>query len=207
MKKIVFLLFMTVLLISCKKEDQYFYLPPNSGTDLKYGDTLTFKSNLNNTAKYVVLKIVNGYFWVSRSSKDGIDNRPFDYYQCQISYIDTVGKALTQSQNWLVQNVQNISVPLLFNEQNTRRPDFISVCTYFSGNSIINWYNMNYNRAILNITSMKILNRQFENVASCAIDTALYQTPGRHVNKFYCNVKKGLLGFKCTNGEVFELVE
>jgi hypothetical protein len=201
MKKIVFLLFMTVLLISCKKEDQYFYLPPNSGTDLKYGDTLTFKSNLNNTAKYVVLKIV------SRSSKDGIDNRPFDYYQCQISYIDTVGKALTQSQNWLVQNVQNISVPLLFNEQNTRRPDFISVCTYFSGNSIINWYNMNYNRAILNITSMKILNRQFENVASCAIDTALYQTPGRHVNKFSCNVKKGLLGFKCTNGEVFELVE
>jgi hypothetical protein len=207
MKKFAALLFMTVLLISCKKEDVYYYLPANSGTNLKTGDTLSYKSNLNNQAKYVVLKIVDGYFWVSRSSKDGIDNRPFDYYQCQISFIDTVGKVLTQSQNWLVENMQNISVPLIFNGQDTRRSDFISICTYYGGASVINWYNMNLNRAIQNISSIKILNRYFENVASCDIDTTLYQTPGRHVKTFYCNIKQGLLGFKCTNGEVFELVE
>lgn len=218
MKKLAALILITVLLTSCenlidsvKPEDKYYYLPANYKTDLKAGDVFVYKSDLNNLAKYRVVKIVNGYFWVSRSSKDGIDNHPFNYYECQITFLDSVGKVFTQSQSWLVDNMQNISVPVKFNSQNTRRSDFISISTYSGENSpaptIINWYNKNSNKPSRYISELKILNRQFENVAWCDIDTTQYKTPGRHIMSFYCNFKQGLLGFKYSNGEIFELVD
>lgn len=209
---------MSVILTSCEKlidslkpKDKYYNFPANSKTDMKMGDVLVYKSTINNLAKYSVLKILNGYFWVSRSSKDGIDNHPFNYYECQISYLDSVGKVLTENQSWLINHPQGISVPLLFNSQYIRRSDFISISNnaenFSSAPPAINWYNKNYNKPIQHSSAFKILNRQFENVVYCDIDTTLYKSPGRHVVIFYCNFKQGLLGFKCSNGEIFELVE
>lgn len=206
---------MAGIFASCEKlsdsKDWYYNFPSDSKTDLKIGDTLIYKSNLNNLAKYNVLKIANGYFWESRSGKDGFDNHPWSYYGCQIIYIDSVGKKSTESQSYIINNTYDISVPLLFNSQVTHRSDFISICNYYitppSVLDIINWYNKNYFNRIQDVSTFKILNRQFNNVSYCDIDTSLFKSSESHILIFYCNLKQGLLGFKCSNGEVFELVE
>ena len=57
MKKFATLLLVTVLLTRCealKPEDRYHYLSANYKTDLHAGNTLVFKSNLNNMAEYYV---------------------------------------------------------------------------------------------------------------------------------------------------------
>ena len=215
MNKFAVLIFLAGFFASCEKlsdsKDRYYNFPADSKTDLKRGDTLVFKSNLNNQAKYNVLNITNGYFWESRSRQDGFDNHPFNYYGCQIIYIDSVGKKSTESQSYILNMSYDISVPLLFNRLVTRRSDFISICNYYSTPpsvfSVINWYKKDYVNRVQDVSTYKILNRQFNNVSYCDIDTSLFKSTESHVLIFYCNLKQGLLGFKCSNGEIFELVE
>jgi hypothetical protein len=211
MKKIVLLTITLNLLSGCElftPDDKYFYLPDNWKTTLKKGDTLVYVSNTGKLAKYIVHDVTLGNIWHSLSSKDGIDNPPFAYSQSQITYIDTVGKKETENHYHCP---DNFSVPVVGQAQLYNNAYFISIGIHARLSKerfYCNWYNKtnyNYSGGIFK-TSYKIIDRQFMDVIYRDTDSTLFPAQSKYVKTFYCNIKQGLLGFKYSDGEIFELV-
>jgi len=188
-----------------KPDDEHYYLSDSAKTDLKIGDTLIYKSNTDKIAKYKVHDVANGNIWVSLSKKDGIDNPPFAYYEAQVIYIDTVDNNETNnyyhySENFSVPTVGTMGV--FFNSY------FISIGVTAESQvgSMLNcnWYNKSTS-ACLYTNSYTILTRQFSDVFYRDTDSTLFLSQGKFVKTFYCNIKQGLLGFKYSDGETYEL--
>ena len=220
MRKILFLVLLMFILAGC--DDWSDLLPPkdvnhtlsvNCKSILKQGDTLLYKSNYSNLARYCVMKRITGYFWVSISKKDGEQSRPWEMWDYEAVLIDSVGKTMTQDQKKTLNRASNIEYPIWIYSDNSNYPDFISIRNFARGSSFAGtgavsarWYNSitkNYQKS----SSLKILNREFKNVVYSDLDPNSNTTSVRQVVTFYCNSTNGLLGFKFSDGEIFELVE
>jgi hypothetical protein len=221
MNKFAILIFLTVVFASCIKltdssstaKDIIHSLAANDKTVLNKGDTLVYKSNYNNVAKYCVMQKKTGFIWASISRKDGATSHPWEKWELEISLLDSVGKVMTENQNYIISS-SHFEVPIWASSfYFFPYPDFIKIRNYANGSTFpgtgslsVNWYD----KSILNhqkSTSLKIMNREFKNVIYYNLDTSSCNTPARHVVAFYCNSQCGLLGFKYSGGEIFELVE
>jgi hypothetical protein len=220
MKEIIALILITVFVTGCEafdKKDRHFSLGKEGLSLLKVGDTLVYKSNLNNKAVYTVLKKITGSIWEERDpgmlslTVEG-NNMARDYFQFEAVLIDSAGKKLSEKQNTTLarKNEQTFgrlsSMPCLV----FGCPDFITVINDADGSTFAGtgklsaiWYSsnpVNYKTS----SSMKILNKNFEKVFYCSVNQTADQTK-RNVILIYCNSKNGLLGFKYSDGEIFEL--
>jgi hypothetical protein len=193
-------------------EDKIHSLASNDKALVNKGDTLVYKSNYSNYAKYCVMQKKSGFIWVSISKKDGETSHPWEMWELESLLIDSVGKVMTEKQKNIIY-ASHFSVPISASSTYFSYPEFIATNNYTIGSTFTgtgrlsaNWYGkktLNYYKS----ASQKILHRDFKNVIYYDLDTSSYNTTAKYVIKFYCNSQQGLLGFVCSKGEIFELVE
>jgi len=164
MKKFAVLIVISVFLLGCEKEDRYIHLKESYRSILKAGDTLLYKSNLNNEAVYVVHLKVKGYFFSDR-----------------------------------------VPYPWSYTVEGPGMAKNFALGSTFSGTDefSVSWYNFQQKDFKTRYT-MKILDKEFKNVLICELEPPAGST-GRYVSTVYCNSRECLLGFKYSDGEIFEL--
>ena len=212
MKKLKFLTIIVIFLAGCeliKQNDEHFVLSPKFITDLEKGDTLIFRSNLNNLSKYIVHEVEYGNIWICHNIQNNNFLPPFTYYESHLILIDTIRSETETKFHY----TENFSVPEMGEHQLFYSPDFFSIgVSAFGGCDICafcNWYEKNKdyrNGKALSESSSTILGQQFSNVFNLETDSTLFHFQKRHVERFYCNVRQGLLGFEYTDGEIYVLV-
>jgi len=215
MKKIISLIFISVLLTGCEKEDQHYYLDENYRSILNEGDTLIYTSNLNNEAVYTVILKIEGIY--------NIDRKPYPwsyivegpqmakkFYQVEYTIIDSVGKVLTQTQEDFLRSLTiHRGGPTFYYISSL--PGFIAISNYANGSTFpgtgklsVTWYYLQQ-KSFKTSSSLKIPNREFKNIIYCDLDP-LPDSTGRYVSTVYFNSRECLLGFEYSDGEIFELV-
>jgi len=214
MKTIPVFIIILVFLNSCiffKQNDRHYYLEKNDKSMLHVGDTLVYISNLNNKAAYVVIKKTWGDFYENQTpvALNATEGKYKDYYQYEATFIDSVGKVLSETQLSALKDIHPPqTLPLQLAYMVSGRSCFISIMNCAEavlprGKFSANWYNF-HNHSCQQSTSLKILNQKFMNVLYCDIDQPS-GTIGRYVTTVYYNPQKCLIGFKYSDGEIFEL--
>lgn len=212
MKKLITVSFVFIILLGCEeggffdsisKPDRHISLPNDRKFILNEGDTITYRGNYDNLAKYEILKIWNGEYKVTRGGTEG--KPPFDYREFQNVYIDSLGKEI--SDNLLSEFSQMPSLihvsPYHYNECIS----IINIAEYL--NVQVNWYEEMHRLGFqVNeiVDAIKILNRRFENVFIYRTDTIYDEIPEDQIIIWYYTYKLGFVGFEYKNGEIFEII-
>ncbi|MQY79275.1 MAG: hypothetical protein GH151_08815 [Bacteroidetes bacterium] len=212
MKKLITVSFVFIILLGCEegglfdfifKPDRHFSLPNDRKFIFNEGDTIIYRSNYYNLAKYEILKIWNGECKVTRGGTEG--KPPFDYREFQCIYIDSLGKELSVRLQY-----EFSAMPILIGAQPHGFNECISIVNIAEFLNVrVNWYD-ELDRLGFQIDetfkTTKILYRRFENVFVYKKETSEIEIQDNQIIIWYYTYKMGFVGFEYKYGEIFEII-